>query len=252
MSIDGKRVVVTGGRGAIGAIVVREFLSLSADVLVVDREAAPTVPTRYIRGDLSNGYGIAHVAMAIAAFQPDILINLAGLQYFGALEQQRADDVEAGYMVNLVAPVQLSRAVLALMKDRGSGQIVNIGSIFGSISYPHFATYSSAKAGLRGFSEALRRELHGSGIDVTYIAPRAVRTGLNSGLVLRFAEMANMTMDQPECVACRIVQAIVARKKDVYIGAREGVFVRLNALLPRFVDAAIARQTARARNLFSS
>jgi short-subunit dehydrogenase len=155
------------------------------------------------------------------------------------------------YMVNLVAPVQLARVVLPVMKQRGSGQIVNIGSIFGSIGYPHFATYSSAKAGLRGFSEALRRELHGTGIDVTYIAPRAVRTGLNNGAVMRFVEMAKMAADEPEIVAARIVRAIAQRKKDVFIGAKEGVFVRINGLMPRLVDAAVTADTAKARTLFT-
>ena len=81
-------------------------------------------------------------------------------------------------MVNLVAPAALCCACLPFMKRRNSGQIVNIGSIFGSIPLAHFAAYSSAKSGLRAFSEALRRELADTKIAVTYIAPRAVRTGM--------------------------------------------------------------------------
>ena len=76
-------------------------------------------------------------------------------------------------MVNLVAPARLTQAVLPGMKSRGRGQIANVGSIFGSINFAHFATYSSAKAGMRALSQSLRRELAGTGIDVTYVAPRA-------------------------------------------------------------------------------
>jgi short-subunit dehydrogenase len=251
MSLEGRKIVLTGGAGGIGALVARELRSLGADVLVVDRLAPPPADGRYLQGDLSTMSGICAVAGELRHEAPHMLINLAGAQYFGPAEAQPSAHVHAGYMVNLLAPVLLTQAVLPVMKQRASGQIVNIGSIFGSINYPHFATYSSAKAGLRGFSEALRRELHGSGIDVTYVAPRAVRTGLNNALVMRFAELAKMHMDEPETVARRIVTAIRERRADVFIGFRERFFVRVNALLPRLVDNVLSTQTTKTRKLFS-
>jgi short-subunit dehydrogenase len=251
MSLEGNKIVLTGGAGGIGALVANELRSLGAEVLVVDRLDPPPDDTRYIQGDLSTMDGIGAVADAIGREAPHLLINLAGAQYFGPAEQQASDHVHMSYMVNLLAPVLLTQAVLPDMKRRSSGHIINIGSIFGSINYPHFATYSSAKAGLRGFSEALRRELHGSGIAVTYIAPRAVRTGLNNALVMRFAELAKMHMDEPDAVARQIVRAIRERKADVFIGFPERFFVRLNALLPRLVDSAISTETTKARKLFT-
>jgi short-subunit dehydrogenase len=144
----------------------------------------------------------------------------------------------------------LTKAVLPAMRKRGSGHIVNIGSVFGSISFAHFVTYSSAKAGLRAFSEALRREVEGSHIAVTYIAPRAVKTGLSSGTVMEYAKLTSMNMDKPEYTARQIVKAIRARKKDVYIGFPESFFVRVNALMPRMVDAALAKNDRKAKTLF--
>jgi len=249
MSIKGKKIVLTGGAGGIGLLIAQELLTGDADVLVVDRAAPPPSIKRYARGDLSTMEGIAAMAAVIAAEAPDILINLAGTQYFGPMELQPSDEIQMTYMVNLLAPVMLTQAVLPSMKWRGSGHIVNIGSVFGSINYPHFVTYSSAKAGLRGFSEALRRELHGS-INVTYIAPRAVKTGFNSADVMRFAEITKMNMDAPETVAHQIIQAIIDRKRDVFIGFPERFFVRVNALLPRLVDAVMTRETTKARSLF--
>jgi short-subunit dehydrogenase len=251
MPLEQSKIVLTGGAGGIGALVAREFRALGAYVLVVDRLEPPVGDERYLRGDLSTMSGICTLADQLRLEAPNILINLAGAQYFGPAEDQPSAHVHCGYMVNLLAPVLLTQAVLPVMKRRASGQIVNIGSIFGSINYPHFATYSSAKAGLRGFSEALRRELHGSGIDVTYIAPRAVRTALNNSLVMRFAELAKMRMDEPEAVARRIVRAIRDRQADVFIGARERFFVRVNAVLPRLVDSALSGQTTKARKLFT-
>ena len=113
-------------------------------------------------------------------------------------------------------------------------------------------TYSSAKGGLRAFSEALRREVYGSGVDVTYIAPRAVKSATTTAEVLRFARTARMNLDDPKNVACRIVRAIVNREKDVFIGFNERFFVRANALVPRLVDTVLRSQTAGVRHLPSS
>ncbi len=249
MPLDGQKVILTGGSGGMGALIATNLLAAKADLVVVDR-VAPSGPARFIKGDLSTIDGISEVGHQIASEWPDILINLAGAQYFGPFEQQPADHVRMTYMVNLLAPVLLSQAVVPGMKQRQLGHIVNIGSILGSINYPYFVTYSSAKAGLHGLSQGLRRELDDSGIDITHIAPRAVRTGFNSEAVMRFAAITKMNMDQPDAVARRIVDAILKRKKNVYIGLPESFFVRLNAIAPGLVDGGICAGFSRARNAF--
>jgi short-subunit dehydrogenase len=250
MRLKGKKVVMTGGAGGIGSLVSKGLIAAGVDLHVVDRAERVPFDAGYLKGELSTAEGIADVAASIAAVEPDVLINLAGIQYFGPFDSQTDDHVLLNYMVNLVAPVMLTKAVLPAMRKRGSGHIVNIGSVFGSISFAHFVTYSSAKAGLRAFSEALRREVEGSHIAVTYIAPRAVKTGLSSGTVMEYAKLTSMNMDKPEYTARQIVKAIRARKKDVYIGFPESFFVRVNALMPRIVDAALAKNDRKAKTLF--
>ena len=252
MPLENKSVILTGGAGGIGALVAGELSKLGAHLTVVDRVEKLPYDADYIRGDLSTVQGIADVATALRALDADVLINLAGIQYFGPFEGQALEHVQFSYTVNLVAPVALAQAVVPKMKRRHDGHIVNIGSIFGSISYAHFVTYSSAKAGLRSFSEALRRELNGTGIEVTYIAPRAVKTPLNSSRVMEYAALTKMAMDEPAGVAKRIAEAIAGRKKDVYIGFPESLFVRLNAVLPRMVDAAVVKSDRQASTLFTS
>jgi short-subunit dehydrogenase len=221
-----------------------------ARLTIVDRAKELPFEADLVTGDLSTQEGITAIGKKLDELKPDVLVNLAGIQYFGPIEQQAKDSIQLTYMINLVAPVMLTQAVLPGMRERGKGQIVNIGSIFGSINFAHFATYSSAKAGLKGFSEAIRRELQGSGVGVTYIAPRAVKTPLNSSTVMRFAELTRMAMDDPDYVAQRIVKAIIAGKKDVYFGFPESFFVRLNAILPRLVDGSLVANDKIARNLF--
>ena len=114
--------------------------------------------------------------------------------------------------------------------------------MFGSIAFPCFAAYSASKFALRGFSQALRRELSGSGVGVTYIAPRAVKTPFNPPVVHRMAALGMMHMDDPLWVAQKIVRAIEKGKDEVYLGFPESLFARVNALLPRIVDRAIVKQ----------
>jgi len=118
---------------------------------------------------------------------------------------------------------------------------------FGAIPYPWFAAYSSSKAGLAAFSEALRRELHGSGVDVTHVNPRAVRTAFNRGGVDRFLDLVGMKADDPENVARLIVAAIRQRRPHLSIGALEKLYAALNALAPALIDKGLRPQLAKAR-----
>jgi short-subunit dehydrogenase len=137
--------------------------------------------------------------------------------------------------------MQMVREVLPAMLGRGSGRIVNVGSTFGSIGYPGFAAYSASKFALRGFSQALRRELQGTGVGVTYVAPRAVRTAFNPPAVHLMAERKLMRMDEPSWVATRIVHAIERERNEAYLGFPESLFARINGVLPALVDGALKK-----------
>ncbi len=250
MALSDRKIVMSGASGGIGRHLVALLTHQGATVATISR--AEEKGARHLQADLARESGIALAAEFVAHEKPDILINLAGVQYFGPLEAQPQRDIRESYNVNLIAPVTLCRAALPVMRDRGAGQIVNIGSIFGSISFAHFVSYSSAKAGLRSFSEALRRELVDSGIDVTYIAPRAVRTAAITPIIDRYAALTGMAIDQPAPIAARIARAIVRRRKDVYFGFPESAFARVNAVFPRVVDRALAGKDRKARRLFAS
>ena len=109
----------------------------------------------------------------------DVLINLAGLMDFQLFSEPDPGMLQQMLLINLQVPMQLAATCCPGMLAQGSGRIVNIGSMFGSIGYPGFAAYSASKFALRGFSQALRRELAGSGVGVTYVSPRGVRTAFN-------------------------------------------------------------------------
>lgn len=250
MAIKGSNVVMTGGSGGIGQILTARLLAEGARVSVLSRKATIPPGATHRHVDFSTPAGIAAAQTVVAQCEPDILINLAGVQYFGPAEEQGFEDLCKSYLINLVAPVALCQAAVPPMKRRNSGQIVIIGSVFGSIPFAHFAAYSSAKGGLRAYSEALRRELIDTDIAVTYISPRGVRTKLITPKLRKYAEMTGMALDDPAQVAGHIVWAIERRLKEVCIGFPERLFVRLNAILPRLIDAAVAGNDRKSKELF--
>ncbi len=256
MEIKDKRIVLTGAAGGMGSILAEELVKLGANLAMVDANAdvltsvANNLPgTHAIAGDLSSAAGCSSVADQCLEKLGgvDLLINLAGINSFAAFEDESPEKMEAMLHVNLLAPMWLSRAFLPVMQENNAGRIVNVGSIFGSIGFAYFSIYSASKFGLRGFSEALRREVADTNIKVTYIAPRAVKTPMNSDALMRMGEATKMNMDAPEDVVKKIISAINNDRKDIYFGFPESFFVRINVLFPRLVDKALAAQNRIAR-----
>ena len=104
---------------------------------------------------------------------------------------------------------------------------------------------------MRGFSQSLRRELAETGIEVTYIAPRAVKTAINSQEVYDMANAVKNDMDEPGVVAQQIVTAIRRRKNECHLGFPEYLFIRINAIFPGLVDRATGKQNHEARKFAS-
>jgi short-subunit dehydrogenase len=127
------------------------------------------------------------------------------------------------------------------MKARNSGHIVNMGSMTGLIPLPHLTGYVTAKAGLKGFSDCLRRELGGTNIAVTHIVPRAVRTAMNTGTRAEINERTNVHHDDPADVARRIFEAIVKQEREVRFGWPERFFAFMNANFPKIIDQGLQR-----------
>jgi len=255
MKLTNRTVLITGASGGIGGAIARQLVTRGASLILVNRQreklealaselraAGGEVLT--LVGDLSvAGQPASVVQSAIEqAGSVDVLINCAGVQNFGFFAQESAADTATLFNVNTLAPIAMVNAVLPHMLQQRKGRIVNVGSIFGSIGFPCFASYSASKFALRGFSEALRRELVGSGVGVTYVAPRFTRTAFNRSVVARMADALKMPQDEPESVAASVISSIERDEHDRYLGWPEKLFVRINSLLPRLVDTSLMKQ----------
>jgi len=253
MDRDTRHILITGASGGIGAAVTLALADQSTRLTLVARDPsrlqalARQVETKaaavnVLAVDLS---ATAHfeplIAAAVAAQGPiDVLVNCAGVNAFKRLAETEPEIVAAIVATNILVPMLLSRAVLPQMLERQRGRIVNIGSVMGGVGFAGFSAYCASKFAVRGFSESLRRELNGSGVAVTYVAPRYTRTALNSPQMDRMAKAVKMNMDSPEAVARAIVLAINGGKAEHAIGFVERLLLRINALFPRLVDGALA------------
>jgi short-subunit dehydrogenase len=101
----------------------------------------------------------------------DVLLNNAGLGHDDLLVKVKPDDIRDEIHVNLTAVIECAQAVLPVMLRQKSGHIINVSSIAGLIATPGSSVYSATKFGVIGFSDALRRELRGSGIHVSAFCP---------------------------------------------------------------------------------
>lgn len=262
MNLNGARIILTGAGSGIGRSLALELARRGSFMVLVGRnqerlsEVAQMAQEAGGRAlpfafDVTDCHG--HERVAAFAVEKlggvDILINNAGISSFQEFARQDPADIDRLIRTNVTGPLLLTRAVLPLMLGEGHGRIVNVGSAFGSIAFAHWAAYSASKFALRGFSEALRRELDGSGVGVTYVAPRATRTPLNSDAVYELSKKTGMNMDSPETVALAIVRAIESGRDEHAIGGPERFFAKVNALFPGIVNSALRSQNRAAREL---
>jgi short-subunit dehydrogenase len=258
MELSGTRIILTGAAGGIGNQLAHRLAASGARLFMLGRSEAGAELAQTLTGQgadvtfhqidlLQQGAVQQVVSSALTALGGiDLLINLAGSMSFESFVAEDPAVTERLMRLNVLVPMQLCQAVLPYMLEQKRGRIVNIGSIFGSIGFAYFATYSASKFALRGFSEALRRELAGNGVGVGYIAPRATKTSFNDDSIYRMGQTVKMKFDDPDYVAGVIVASIRADKDEAYIGWPERFFVRLNALLPRVVDNGVSKQNRQA------
>jgi short-subunit dehydrogenase len=106
----------------------------------------------------------------------DVLVNNAGYEYHGAVEELSMDEIKTQFETNFFGAVRVTKAVLPTMRKQRSGAIINVSSIGGIIGVPLNSAYVGSKFALEGFSESMKYELEGFGIKVILIEPGAVNT----------------------------------------------------------------------------
>jgi short-subunit dehydrogenase len=252
MDLKGKTILLTGATGGIGEAIARQLTECGSRLILVGRtDKNLKYMARELRLARNNGFtlqadiathaGRETIRTALIALENpiDVLINCAGVSLFGFLEDNQPADIEKMINTNVTATILLTQQVLPFLnKDRG--RILIVGSSFGALGFPGFAAYCASKFALRGFAEALRRELADSKMQVAHIAPRATNTRLNSDTVVELNDALGNNVDEPEDVALAVENLLSMRNiHDVNLGWPERLFLSINAVFPRLIDKAL-------------
>lgn len=190
-NISGKRVVITGGTGGIGAGLVSGFLAAGTQVVVSARNeesAAQARATysgntnvRFIEADLMSDQSIQHfISQANATLGGiDVLIQAHGNVFPGPATQMSLDTWHEQIQVNLTATFRLAQAVAPQMIERKKGKIINIASMLTFQGGLNASGYAAAKGGVGQLTKALSNEWAPHGVNVNAIAPGYIKTKLN-------------------------------------------------------------------------
>lgn len=187
MDFSGRTAVVTGGAQGIGAAVAARLAAGGARVALWDLDLglARTVAAGLGGGaeafacDVADAASVAAATAATEAAMAriDILVNSAGIAGMNApVESYPEEEFRRIVDINLVGTFLVNRAVVAGMKARGYGRIVNIASVAGKEGNPNASAYSASKAGVIGFTKSLGKELAGIDVAVNCVTPAAART----------------------------------------------------------------------------
>jgi short-subunit dehydrogenase len=241
-------VIITGGGRGIGREAALAFAEESAHVVVAGRRMdALEVSAREVR----ESGGTATAARCDVAADDDlralvedtlrdhgridVLVNNASALIAGALDQTSPEDLRRAADVDMWAPMRLTQLVLPHMLERKSGTIVNISSLAGRFGIPYYAAFSASKYALRGFGEAMRRELAGTGVHLVTVFPGAVADDMAESIEFDRFGFKIATAAQ---VGRAIVRGVRLHTPEVFLGMGDSALAHWNDFLPGTIDTA--------------
>lgn len=256
MEIAGANVVITGGSQGIGEAIADAFAAAGAHVLVVARSedklraVADRVGGDLLVADLTDPTDVdGLVDRCVERLgRIDVWVNNAGLETTDALVNIDVDHLRTVARLNFEAPVVLTRNVTRHMLGNGRGRIVQMSSVAGALPFPGVSTYAGTKAGLTHFTESLRREMAGTGVDFVVVSPGPVDTDMWDRLedeaypapaLRRFRQMFFLPKITREQVADVTVAAVARDKPFARIPARFNTYHWFNNAPRRMLTAAL-------------
>lgn len=215
MNLQGKTAIVTGASSGIGAAFSQALINKGATVYglarsedklqrIRDEFGSSFIP---VRMDITSHKAIeSWVDKTFDGDQsPDVLINNAGLGYFGNVDELSVEEWDTMISTNLSGIFYLTRQIVPLMKEYDPVcHIVNIASIAGKLGNPQISGYNASKFGVSGFSEALFKELRYDGIKVTCLYPGSIATNFFDNA----DQGTHSNMMQPEDMATVLINVL--------------------------------------------
>jgi short-subunit dehydrogenase len=258
MELKNSHVVITGGSQGIGEALAERFVQSGSRVLVVARNEAKLealaqrIGADYLVADLTDASQVD--ALLDRSKEKlghiDVLVNNAGIETAGALNQTSREALRQVARLNFEAPLILTRDFLSHMLERDSGHIVQISSLAGVIPFVGQAAYAGSKAAVTNFSESVRLELADTPIGLTIIAPGPTNTdmwsridshanGFMAPTIKRFRQMMFLPTMSTDKVATATLRAVEKNKRFVRIPYRYGLYHMLNNAPRRMIEMSL-------------
>jgi short-subunit dehydrogenase len=239
MRLDGAVALITGASAGIGRAVATRFAHEGARVLVHGRDPDRT---RAVAAEAGGTALLADLASpadrqrlvddATKVFgRLDVLVNNAGIGWSGPLVEMGVDQIRRLIDVDLLAAIELTRAILPAMVARRSGAVCFVTSVAGRTGVAGEAVYSATKAGLDAFAESVRAETAGSGVHVGVVVPGAVRTGFFDTRGRPY-QRAHPKPLPPEAVADAVVRTVASGRAEQWVPGWLRIAPTVRALAP--------------------
>ena len=252
MQLSGKVVVVTGASMGIGEAIAKIFAEDGASVVLLSRDAerveaargrvGHTERTLALACDVRNREEIDRVlGITLHHFQRiDIWINNAGHGILDSIANVDRAACRETFETNFFGAVEAMQAVIPVMKQQGSGTIINVSSVAGHIPLPFHAVYSATKFAMNAIGKAARIELKSSGINVMTVCPGYVRTAFTANAIkgkeqkqLRPAQVRGISAER---VARAVLGGYLKQKREVVVPWTMHPMIKLYQLFPGLVE----------------
>jgi short-subunit dehydrogenase len=257
MQLSGKVVVVTGASMGIGEAIAKIFADEGASVVLLSRDAERAEAARARIGHAERTLALACdvrnreeidrvVGLTLHHFQRiDVWINNAGHGILDSVTNVNMAAVRETFETNFFGAVEAMQAVIPVMKEQGSGAIINISSVAGHIPLPFHAVYSATKFAMNAIGKGARIELKSSGINVLTVCPGYVRTDFGANALkgkeqkqVRPAQVRGITAER---VAKAVLKGYLKQKREVVVPWTMLPVIKVYQLFPGLVERAMLK-----------
>jgi short-subunit dehydrogenase len=250
---NNQNVIVIGATGGLGTAFAHAFADAGARLILAGRNTdklaqlsktfAPETLTHSIdTTDVSSIDALAQFAQTVWG-HVDVVVNVAGIDVRKAFDEHSIGEIRNAVDLDLVAPILITRAFLPMLRQQSSGTLVHIGGFGdGRLALPYFTVDVASRAGLATFTEAINRELDGTGINVMFFSPPPADTETERQFHPLWKKM-DLAIAPASQVAIELLDAISKRKRvHIMGGALTVIFSKLNAAFPGLADVVMMNQ----------
>jgi NADP-dependent 3-hydroxy acid dehydrogenase YdfG len=254
--ISGRTVMISGAASGIGRSLARRLSAAGSPVAIADiderglKETEASLPGPVLATVLDVGDAAAQHAFAAAVRdwmpgQLGAVFNNAGVAVASSVLDAVPEDDEWLRQINFQGVVNGTRAFLPILAEQDSGVIVNTSSVFGLVGIPYQSAYCASKFAVRGFTDALRQELRGTGVDAVTVHPGGITTNIARNARVRkdpegkgrsheqmAREFEALTMTSPDKAAEIIVRGVQRGKSRILVGPDAYLFDTLGRIAP--------------------